>query len=319
VTGGVNGTIVERTCAISVDLDEIPNYGAIHGVQLCDVDEHAVYDRGLPRLEAWARQSDVPLTLFAVGSDLKRPAAAEGLSRMATAGHEIANHSFDHFYDLTRRSPSEMHEQVAKANEAIAQATGAPPVGFRAPGYVTTDALYEVLDEVGVRYSSSVFPCPWYYAPKAALIGLKALRGRPSRSLIDDPRVLSAPAEPYRIGKPYYRRGTGVLELPMAVTPWLRLPVIGTSLVAGGPAGAEWLVRRLIGRKFINLELHGIDVLDASDELGALGRHQPDLRIPASRKLQVLDRVVYTLREAGYSFRTLAEAAQRLGDDDVSP
>jgi hypothetical protein len=108
------------------------------------------------------------------------------------------------------------------------------------------------------------------------------------------------------------------LELPMAVTPGLRLPVIGTSLVAGGPGVAEWLVRRLIGRPFINLELHGIDVLDPSDGLQGLARHQPDLRIPVSRKLEVLDRVVYTLREAGYSFCTLAVAARRLGGKSAS-
>ena len=50
-----------------------------------------------------------------------------------------------------------------------------------------------------------------------------------------------------------------MLELPMTVTPLLRLPVIGTSLVTA----PEWLRRRLVAGalrgRFFNLELHGIE------------------------------------------------------------
>jgi peptidoglycan/xylan/chitin deacetylase (PgdA/CDA1 family) len=298
------------SCAISVDLDEIPNYCAIHGVDLPDIDRHAVYDTALQRLDEWAKRHEIPLTLFAVGSDLVRPGSAAALRTMHQAGHEIANHTLDHYYDLTRRDRATMRTQVGGAIDLIGEAVGAPPVGFRAPGYVTTQALYEVLAEHGVAYSSSVFPCPWYYAPKAALIGVKAALGRPSKSLVDDPRVLLAPRGPYRIGQPYYRTGQGVLEFPIQVTPGLRLPYIGTSLMMGGPAGAEWLTRRLLGTPLINLELHGIDVLDSFDGLQALASYQPDVRISARRKLATLDRVVATLKEAGYSFLTLAALAQ---------
>ena len=38
-------------------------------------------------------------------------------------------------------------------------------------------------------YDSSVFPCPAYYTAKAAAISLLRMRGRQSRSIIDDPRV----------------------------------------------------------------------------------------------------------------------------------
>ncbi len=297
-------------CAISVDLDEIPNYCAIHGVSLPDVDTHAVYDRALGRLGEWADSQRIPLTLFAVGSDLRREHSAQVLAEMSRGGHEVANHSLDHFYDLTRRTPEVMKQQVLGAQELICDTTGKRPTGFRAPGYVTTQELYQVLSQCGVEYSSSVFPCPWYYCAKAAAIGLKGVLGRRSASLIDDPRVLSAPRRPYRIGTPYYRRGEGITELPIQVTPGFRLPYIGTSLMAAGPSGAAWLTRRVCGSELVNLELHGIDVLDETDGLASLARHQPDVRIGARRKLDTLDRVTSTLREAGYSFCTLADAAR---------
>lgn len=301
-------------CSISVDLDEIPNYFAIHGVEPADVDRHAVYERAVERLLEWSATHALPLTLFAVGSDLARGSARAALRRAHLEGHEIANHSLDHHYDLTRRSRDEIRRQVAGANQRIAEVTGAPPAGFRAPGYVTTQVLYDVLQDEGLRYSSSVFPCPWYYSAKALAIGLKRLRGHRSRSLVDDPRVLAAPTRPYRVGDPYYHRGSGMLELPIQVTPGLRLPFIGTSLMLAGPRGARWLTRRVRRSEFVNLELHGIDVLDAGDGLEGLAPHQPDLRVPTQRKLETLDQVVVTLREAGYSFCTLETAAERYRD-----
>ncbi|HEX2733341.1 MAG TPA: polysaccharide deacetylase family protein [Polyangiaceae bacterium] len=305
-----------RRCAISVDLDEIYNYAQIHGLKPGEFTSQAVYDVALARLDEWSAKHGIRLTLFAVARDLERPEAADTLRRLAAKGHEIANHSLDHYYDLTRRPLEQMREQVWGAADLIERTTGQRPVGFRAPGYVTTDALYQVLGERDLAYSSSVFPCPWYYGAKAGAIGLKAALGNFSKSLIDDPRVLTAPTKPYRVGRPYWKAstasGSGILELPIQVTPGARLPFIGTSLVALGPSASGKLARSLLGQELINLELHGIDVLDRTDGLHELARHQPDLRIALERKLATLDCVVYTLSEAGYSFCTLAQAAQEM-------
>src|SRR5262249_22584349 len=138
--------------------------------------------------------------------------------------------------------------------------------GFRAPGYTVTDALYEVLDELGVAYASSVFPCPPYYFAKAARLAMMRALGRTSSSILDTPFVLSAPTRPYRVGRPYWKRGGGrVLELPIQVTRGPRLPFIGTTVTLAGPAKARWLTRLVVGEPLVNLELHGIDVLDAGD------------------------------------------------------
>jgi hypothetical protein len=147
-------------------------------------------------------------------------------------------------------------------------------------------------------------------AAKDAAIGLYALRGRPSRSIVDDPRVLGAPVRPYRVGRPYWRRGDGLLELPVQVTRGLRLPYIGTSLTLAGPSLARSLTKMVIGEPLVNLELHGIDVLDEDDaDLARLAEHQRDLRIDRAVKREVLAVVVRTLRDAGYSFVTLDQAA----------
>lgn len=298
-----------RLCSISVDLDEIACYSAIHGLTPA-AESHAVYDLALERIRDFAVSLTLPLTLFVVASDLEREESATTLRRVVSDGHEIANHSLDHWYDLTRRERVEQTHQVVEANRRIEARLGVRPRGFRAPGYTMTDQLMAVLHEAGLSYDSSVFPCPTYYAAKAAaLLGVKLL-GRISSSVLDSPNVLRAPATPYRAGEPYWTPGAGLLELPIQVAGPLRLPFIGTTLTLLGPSGARALTRSLVGAPFVNLELHGIDFLEAGDVPKRLLSVQPDLRIPFARKLKTLGAVVETLREHGYTLLRLDEAAR---------
>jgi len=299
-----------RLASLSVDLDEIHHYRAIHGVLPEAGSRALVYDVAIPRFETWAARRRIPLTFFAVGSDAARPESAEVLSRLVQAGHEIGNHTWRHRYDLTLLSSEQMRHEVALGARAIEAATGFRPEGFRAPGYLMNDRLVDVLVASGVSYDSSVFPCPAYYAAKAAVLAAQRLGRRTSESVVDSPKVLLAPRRPYRLGRPYYRRGSGLLELPIQVTPRLRLPVIGTALTLAGPALAGWLVRQVAQLEFVNLELHGIDLLEARDGLEGLARHQPDLSVPLSRKHAVLDAVVDVLSARGFRFVRLDEAAR---------
>ena len=88
-----------------------------------------------------------------------------------------------------------------------------------------------------------------------------------------------------------------------------RLPFFGTSVTLWGPRFARLLARMVRGEPLVNLELHGIDVLDAADGLEELRPHQLDVRVPRAAKLDALACVIAELRAAGYAFTTLEEAA----------
>ena len=301
-----------RLASISVDLDEVPLYAAIHGLATPrGPSAHAVYDRCVPRLSEWLDDESIRATFFTIGQDLEREENREVIGTLHRAGHEIGNHSYHHHYDLTRRAVADIRDDVERGARAVEEACGKRPTGFRAPGYTVSDALFSVLDVAGVGYDSSVFPCPSYYALKAAALATIKLRGRKSASMLDSPAVLRAPREPYRVGQPYWRRGNGVLELPIGVTP-LQLPYIGTSLVLGGENIAERLTKQMLGRELINLELHGLDAADAADDqLEVLAPHRADLRRSATDKLGALRAAIRVIRGAGYELVTLEEAARR--------
>jgi hypothetical protein len=103
-----------------------------------------------------------------------------------------------------------------------------------------------------------------------------------------------------------------MLELPIQVTRGPRLPFIGTTLTLAGPDGARRLAQLVLGEPLVNLELHGLDALDASDGLADLGAHQHDVRVAVRRKLDALHAVVELLRDNGYAFVRLDEAAAEL-------
>ncbi|MFO0693034.1 MAG: polysaccharide deacetylase family protein [Polyangiales bacterium] len=305
-----------RWAALSVDVDEIPCYAAIHGLDApTDHRAHAIWDRAIPRFRKLFAEEGIPATFFVVARDVERQGNADAARALGADGHEIGSHSLSHFYDLTRRDRATLRTEIREATRRLEAAVGTRPRGFRAPGYTITDTIFDELEADGYAYDSSVFPCPAYYAAKVAAIGLHRLAGRTSRSIVDDPRVLGAPADPYRIGRPYHARGEGLVELPIGVTrdATLRLPYIGTSVVLSGTAGAKALTRAIVGRPLVNLELHGMDLADATeDDLGFLAGVQPDLRRTRTEKEAALRTAIGTLRDAGYRFVTLLDASRLL-------
>ncbi len=303
--------------SISVDLDSLPHYCRIHGLDEDMLDDRArrlVYERAIPRYLELFERLGIRGTFFAIGEDLSEPSAVASLREAHQAGVEIGNHSYSHDYALSRRALSEIRDEVSRGDEAIENAIGQRPSGFRAPGYTLSAGLYRVLEERGYAYDSSTFPAAPYYLAKAGVMGALRLAGRPSRAILDSPRVLTAPRRAYRPDpNDPYRRGNGeVFELPIAVEPISRLPFIGTFAVAlpGTAVRAAYLPLR--GEPFLNFELHGVDVLDQTDGIPeALAQRQRDLRIPAARKMARLTRIFGWLRR-DFEVLTLADAARRL-------
>jgi peptidoglycan/xylan/chitin deacetylase (PgdA/CDA1 family) len=303
--------------SVSVDLDAVECYHRIHALGEAPAGEarFAILRRALPRLGELFAKHGIVATLFVVGKDLEDDAeGARIVADLAKAGHEIASHSYSHPYHLVRLDREQIAAELDRAHAAIAKVAGRPPVGFRAPGYEISAELIALLGERGYRYDSSTFPAIPYYLAKAAVMAAIRVTGRKSGSILGSAKVLGAPCTPYHPaeGAPYRRGDLPIVELPVTVTPRLRLHVIGTTLVLA----PEWLRRRLVaaalGTPHFNLELHGIDLADAAGDglSAALIRRQPDLRVSLARKLAALDRTLDEARAASAEFLTLAAAAQ---------
>ncbi len=78
-------------------------------------------------------------TFFLVGTRV--PGYATEVRRMATEGHEIANHSFDHDESLSKKGAAYVAEEFQKCNSVIEEICGVRPTVLRLPGGIISNAV----------------------------------------------------------------------------------------------------------------------------------------------------------------------------------
>ncbi len=268
------------TTIVSVDLDDIACYHAVHGLGEPTADQRgAILRRALPRFLKVFEQCRVRATFFVIGRDLRRDRSSRGagaalLKNALDAGHELGNHSYAHAYDFADWTSQRIYEDLSRC-DALLRELGAAPRGFRAPGYGHHERMLMQVAALGYHYDSSSLPSPPYFLAKLGAMALMRLRGRRSSSRADNGRAFLGSTAPY------YMPASGLWEVPMTASPGLRLPMIGTTLLSGPEALRRALARQAEALSFFHLELHGIDLADPeADGLEHLVGVQPGLAVP---------------------------------------
>jgi peptidoglycan/xylan/chitin deacetylase (PgdA/CDA1 family) len=101
-----------------------------------------------PRFLDLLDRAGVRATFFLVGEQVADNPALAG--EIAAAGHEVAVHGYQHRY-LLGRNPRRVYDDLSRARDLIAGATGALPSYFRPPyGVLTTDGAL-IARRVGLR------------------------------------------------------------------------------------------------------------------------------------------------------------------------
>ena len=138
---------------------------------------------------------NVKATFFVLGGTAKR--YPDIIDLIQDAGHEIASHGFIH--QLNGTDSDEFKDQVRKFKKEIF----AHPKGFRFPNYEFNFKVLEFLSDEGFLYDSSMVPSynipGWYGDPHAPI--------QPHVHLV--------------------KNDQGILEFPISVSPFLRLPGAG--------------------------------------------------------------------------------------------
>ena len=286
-----------QSTIVSVDLDDLACYHAIHGLPAPPAaSAGVVLERCLPRFLELFEELGVRATFFVIGRDLQRDLGAGGrgaalLRKALAAGHELANHSFAHAYDMVTWTPAAIYDDLRRC-DVLLRGLGARPVGFRAPGYTHDSLLLQQVAALGYRYDASLLPSPSYFAGKLAVIGWMAVKGEKSGSLARGWRSFVGPT------RPHFMPECGLWEVPVSVSPVLRLPMVGTFVIGG----RALLLREAETRRYLHLELHGIDLADpdADGYDPVLRKRQPELRVPLQLRLDRLRRLL-TARGTGTS------------------
>ena len=128
--------------------------------------EHAIDDY-LALLDRY----HIKATFFVLCSSLAH--TGEYLKHIAKAGHELALHGLTH--DLPAQTErEELKKQIAEGKVLLESEFGTEIIGYRAPCFAVSDAVIDVISELGFRYDSSCLDIKMsYYRAKASLDGFE--------------------------------------------------------------------------------------------------------------------------------------------------
>jgi peptidoglycan/xylan/chitin deacetylase (PgdA/CDA1 family) len=137
---------------------------------------------------------------------------------IAARGHEVGCHGFHHV-DADLLGPDLFRRELERAALSLRSLLGRSVLGYRAPNLLLRDWMIPVLREAGFRYDVSV-------CTARSLLGKDF--GHPHQA-----------RHPYRFSQSFSRpdpRGD-LVEVPLPVFPWLRLPA-GTGILTRVLGGA---------------------------------------------------------------------------------
>jgi len=209
--------------SLSLDLDNQWSYMKTHGDagwQSLPSYLHIV----VPRVLEILREKHLTVTFFIVGLDAAQKSNQDGLRSIATAGHEIGNHSYHHEPWLHLYTPAQLQSELSRAEEAIEQATGRKPIGFRGPGFSLSTELVELLTRRRYLYDASTFPtylgplARAYYFMKSSL-DQSSMKER--KNLFGSFRDGLRSTQAYR-----WRSAAGeLIEIPVTTFPVVKVPM----------------------------------------------------------------------------------------------
>ncbi|MEM1066345.1 MAG: polysaccharide deacetylase family protein [Pseudomonadota bacterium] len=122
---------------------------------------------GVWRMMDALERYDIPATIFACGRAATR--AAPVLSRLAAAGHEVANHGWIWRPHANYESAADEAADLDRAGEALYAASGERPVGFFCRG-AESPWTRDLLAERGYLYTSNGFDDDLPYRDPSGLL-----------------------------------------------------------------------------------------------------------------------------------------------------
>jgi hypothetical protein len=288
--------VTRPAAPLSLDLDDKWSYLKTHGNSSWST-YPSYLETVVPRVHAVLSACRVRLTVFIVGRDATDASNHDAMGSLVTAGHEIGNHSFMHEPWLHLYSADELRTDLRRAHEAIREATGVDPRGFRGPGFSLSRATLSELSDLGYAYDATLFPNilnplgRYYYFMRS---NLSAEERKRRKALFGTVRDAVRPNVPFiwEIGD------SDLLEIPVTTMPGIRTPFHFSYLIflAGISERLAFtylqLGLRLCRMRGVppSLLLHPLDFLGVEDEpdLGFF----PGMTMPRGHKIELTTRFI---------------------------
>ena len=286
--------------SISLDLDNQWSYMKIHGDEGWDK-YPSYFNIFVPHVLNVLDELNLKITFFIVGKDTESEENRKYLRMITERGHEVGNHSYHHESWLQTYSYEKVEKEIMDAEEAIFNATGQRPQGFRGPGFSWSKDLLKVLEIRGYQYDASTLPT--YLGPLARMYYFKksdlSKEEKKARK-----ELFGKFSEGFRKLKPYkwdLGNGKSITEIPVTTMPVFKLPFHLSYLIYIGNISMPLMKLYLntairmckITKTPISFLLHPLDLI-GGDQISELAFF-PGMNVSSDKKVEVFRKVILTL------------------------
>ncbi len=284
---------MKPVASISLDLDNQWSYMKTHGDAGWE-DFPSYLDVVVPRILSFLKERELTITFFVVGQDAALEKNREAIASIAAAGHEIANHSFNHEPWLQLYSHDEIVEEFEKTENAIENVTGVRTVGFRGPGFSLSPSVIDVLGTRGYEYDCSTLPT--YIAPLARAYYFFKSPGMSDEEREKLKKLFGKFSDGFQTLKPHLIDAAGrtLVEIPVTTFPIVKTPIHASYLhylSSFSPAAAKLYWRSAVTACSLmgvqpSFLLHPLDFLGGEDVDAA--QVFPGMNQSAEKKINLL-------------------------------
>lgn len=297
--------------SITLDTDNYMHILKFLGIENCGA--ASIYETAMPRLLDILDKYNVKATFFVIGEDILKANNKQMIKKLSINGHEIANHSFTHNRNFSALDYKEKFREIYQSTDILTQTIGRPVVGFRAPAYKIDKETLTILEQLGYKYDSSIFPSWLLILMKldALLVG----RGRERLTSSGHLKFIFAPARPYfpSLNSMIKEGKSGILEIPISVDPLLRMPFYSLFNLLVGMRVFRLLLRlnRASNNPLVYI-IHVTELADFSrDDLDARLLRYPGMKKEFNTRYSFFEKAISMLSE-DYNLMPLDKLAQLL-------
>ncbi len=265
------------------------------------------YRQVMDRFLAIGDEFQFPYSMYAIGRDLEDPFARQRLRALAADGHEIGNHTWNHYTDLGALPPDQMREEILRTHARLMEAVGVTPRGFASPAWCYSARLMRILGELGYRYDMSLFPSVLYY-PFVIKNALNHLQHGEKLRRVLNRRDWLQPIVGSR--EPYLEQDVVVLPIPTSPGP-LGLAVWHTTgFLLGWDRHFALLRAAVRARRFFYYVVHPADLTCDEDFAGTEKLHLERAGGSRVEKMRRLRESLAVIQEAGREWVTMDRMAR---------
>lgn len=240
-----------RKAVIQIDCDTLEELYSCYNIPAKACSDYVV-SNGFSNMLDLFKKAGAPVTLFLIGRTIHNTDCCTIIQRFlkeASFPVEVASHSMTHPYNFHRLTYTEKKSEALSSKAILETKLETEVLGFKSPSYHFDETMPEILKTTGYLYDSSIWP-------SSMIIPMKIISGK--RQNYGRWNHVFFPNRPFK-------HTHNLWEIPVNCSPFLRLPLHSSFIMALGRFYRYILLSSLKHLPFLCYSFHLIDFVEVKE------------------------------------------------------